>query len=87
MEKMQFAHRDENHTYSNIPDFIYNPLKGLDIGNFINIDNKKINFFDIVKEELGEFGIKKKYSDNVLRYIWDKPYEKFETVEAITLQM
>jgi len=86
MEKMQFAHHDENNTYSNIPDFIYNPPTGLDIGNSINVDNKKINFFDIVKEELEEFGVRKKYSDNVLRYIWDKPYKKFETVAATTLQ-
>jgi hypothetical protein len=87
MEKMQFARYDENKVYSNIPEFIYQPPTGLDIGNFINVNEKNINFFDIVKEELEELGIKKDYSDNVLKYIWDKPHKKFETVEATTLQI
>ena len=49
---------------------------------------KKISlFFDIVKEELEELGIKKDYSNNVLRHIWDEPHKKFETVEAALLQI
>lgn len=87
IEKMQFARHDGNNVYSNTPDFIYNTPTGLDIDNFINVNGKNINFFDIVKEELEELGIKKDYSDNVLRYIWDKPHKKFETVEATTFQV
>ena len=87
IEKMQFAHHDENNTYSNTPGFTYQPPTGLDIGNSININEKEMNFFDIVKDELKELGIKKDYSDNVLRHIWDKPHKKFETVEAMKLQI
>ena len=52
IEKMQFARHDGNNVYSNIPDFIYSTPTGLDIDNFINVNEKMINFFDIVKEEL-----------------------------------
>jgi hypothetical protein len=82
---MQFAHIDKNNTYSNIPSFIYNPPTGVDIGNSIEVNNKKINFFDIVKEELEELGIKKNYSNDVLKHIWDKPHKKFETVERLAI--
>ncbi|PBO84227.1 MAG: hypothetical protein COA77_10505 [Thaumarchaeota archaeon] len=87
MEKMQFARHDENNGYSNVPDFIYQPPTGLEIGNYINVNEKNIKFFDIVKEELEELGIKKDYSNNVLNYIWDKSHTKFETVEATTFQV
>jgi len=40
-----------------------------------------------LKEELEELGIKKDYSDNVLKYIWDKSFKRFETVEATTFQV
>jgi len=87
MEKLQFAPHKENNKYLNTLDFRYQPPTGLDIGNSIKVNEKNITFFDIVKEELEELGIKKDYSNNVLRHIWDEPHKKFETVEAASPQI
>ncbi|EIJ66682.1 hypothetical protein BD31_I1130 [Candidatus Nitrosopumilus salaria BD31] len=81
MEKIQFSSDDDD--YSPVPDFMYNTPSGINIGNTIQIsDSKKINHFEYIKENLKEFGIKKEYSDIVLKYIWDKQHKKFETLEA-----
>lgn len=84
MEKQQFS--SEGDDYSPFTDFMYNTPSGISIGNTIQIsDSKKINHFEYIKENLKEFGIKKDYSDIVLRYIWDKQHKKFETLESINM--
>lgn len=86
MEKIQLIGNniDEEYDPRLIPDFIYQPVRGIDIemaGKSGKTKLIKPTLFEQVKSNLENLGVAENYTKELLEYIWDKPHDSFRILE------
>ncbi len=86
MEKIQLIGNNVDDEYDPraIPDFIYKPVRGIDIEIAGKLGETKLikpTLFEQVQSNLENLGVAENYTKELLEYIWDKPHDSFRILE------